>query len=76
MVGWLRRLCGGLVAEAMWWVAGEIGNKAISASNLVEVEVEVEAELGNKTATQNSKCVEINSNFFRNLFSHNQKTVR
>ena len=47
MVGWLRRLCGGLVAEAMWWVAGEIGNKAISASNLVEVEVEVEAELGN-----------------------------
>ena len=19
-VGWLRRLCGGLVAEAMWWV--------------------------------------------------------
>ena len=47
MVGWLRRLCGGLVAEAMWWVAGAIGNKAISASNLVEVEVEVEAELGN-----------------------------
>ena len=48
MVGWLRRLCGGLVAEAMWWVAGEIGNKAISASNLVEVEVEVEAELGKR----------------------------
>ena len=21
-VGWLRRLCGGLVAEAMWWVGG------------------------------------------------------
>ena len=20
VVGWLRRLCGGLVAEAMWWV--------------------------------------------------------
>ena len=47
MVGWLRRLCGGLVAEAMWWVAGAIGNKAISASNLVEVEVE--AELGKKS---------------------------
>jgi len=50
----LRRLCGGLVAEAMWWVAGAIGNKAISASNLVEVEVEVEAELGNRKMGQPS----------------------
>ena len=33
------------------WVAGEIGNKAISASNQVEVEVEVEAELGKNPAT-------------------------
>ena len=31
------------------WVAGIIENKAISASNQVEVEVEVEAELGNRT---------------------------
>ena len=31
------------------WVAGSIKNKAISASN--EVEVEVEAELGNKDAS-------------------------
>ena len=28
-------------------MAGAIKNKAISASNIVEVEVEVEAELGN-----------------------------
>ena len=33
-VGWLRRLCGGLVAEAMWWVGcggyvvRNAGNKA------------------------------------------------
>ena len=38
--GWLRRLCGG-------WVAGSSGNKAISAFNYVEVEVD--AELGNNS---------------------------
>ena len=26
-MGWLRRLCGGLVEEAMWWVRNA-GNKA------------------------------------------------
>ena len=30
-VGWLQRLCGGMVAEAMWWVAGSTENKANSA---------------------------------------------
>ena len=36
------------------WVAGEIRNKAISASNLVGVEVEVEAELGKKIVLSSS----------------------
>ena len=37
----------GAAATYLWWVSGEIRNKAISASN--EVEVEDEAEFGNKS---------------------------
>ena len=38
-------MVGGLVAEAMWWVAGSTGNKANSVPT--EVGVEVGTELGN-----------------------------
>ena len=29
VVGWLRRLCGGLVAEAMWWVGCGCGGYVV-----------------------------------------------
>ena len=37
-MGWLRRLCGGLVAQAMWWVESRI--------KLISAEAEAEALLG------------------------------
>ena len=51
-MGWLRRLCGGLVAEAMWWVGCGgyvVGGKIIPRIRLTSAKdlVEVEAELGN-----------------------------
>ena len=44
-MGWLRRLCGGLVAQAMWWVESRI--KLISAEAEAEALLGL-AELGNK----------------------------
>ena len=48
-MGWLRRLYGGLVAEAMCWVG--VGGKIIPRIRLTSAKdlVEVEAELGNTT---------------------------
>ena len=42
-MGWLRRLCGGLVAQAMWWVESRIKLISAEAEALLGL-----AELGKK----------------------------
>ena len=60
-VGRLRSLCGGLVAESMWWVAGSNRNKDHLSLDWVEIELSwVEAELGNYKIHQGINALAIN----------------